>query len=128
MDQSRLEIQQVIEELKQSRHGRKISAVDARMGRIYSLMISLGWFALAVFAAAIGYLAFSLHAGWITVIGEVLSASVAFYAIWRGLEGVLRPRRASDYMIDELQSRLKPLSWAVDFVGSVRRRTDAKAL
>ena len=124
------ELQQVeakIEELKQSPYGQKAARVDTRVGWVYCWLIAIGWLTLAVTTAAIAYIVYSLALGWFTSAAAIVSLTVATYACYRGFSGLIRPRTASEIMIDELQDRVRPLSWTVDLVSSVRGRAEAKA-
>ncbi len=115
-----------IDALKTTETGKKVRRLDARVGHSVSRLKAAVWFAATVPALAIGYLAWASTDGWIEVVLVGVAAAAFSWCAWRGLSHMLRPRTASEILVEELEDRAKPARWALTglrAITGVRRAT-----
>jgi hypothetical protein len=106
-----------VEALKASPGGRRLIALDARAGRLFSRAVAAGWLAACAGVLAAGYGLSLVTSGWVETAVLAALAVPFLYALMRGVSHLRAPRAASEIILDEIEDRVAPARWILRVAG-----------
>jgi hypothetical protein len=106
-------------------HLQTLDHLDRSFGAIIGKVRAVCWLLAACASAALAYSAWSTLSWWPLNALLALTLSATIYCLWN-VWCSLRVERASDVIIDEVQSRLKYVTPAMPFVRFMRDRLRGK--
>lgn len=122
IDELKRRIAQLQSELSEGEPAKKLNAADRRFGRVIGVVKALGWAICAVFAYLTGVMVLTISDGWLAFAATMATASLILYAVWRAYRGLFHAQRLSEFVVDEVVDRVKPVETALKAADDMRQR------
>ena len=122
IDELKRRIARLQTELRESDPAKKLNAADRRFGRVIGVIKALGWAVCAVFAYLTGAMVLTISDGWLAFAATMATASLILYAVWRAYRSLFYAQRLSEFFVDELVDRVRPVETALRTADNMRQR------
>ncbi|MBB5517645.1 hypothetical protein [Amphiplicatus metriothermophilus] len=109
MDAPLERLKEAADRLSAVREHEKIAAWDGRLGRMIAAAKAVGWCFVAALGGAAAWAVYGAASGWIAAAAAAVGAAIIAYALLRAWRALAAPARASDLLIEELQTRASRL-------------------